>query len=523
MEFNKLRQELWGKLRPLRDKLAEAIPDNTINYSRADYLKSQQPKGNAQTDPLLDPRKKPMPQDPVKVEDGTLVPQKSPTSTTPEPRKPIRTFDEPFLGTNYDPYDPDQTRPNPDGKGKAGIKMTDDMVATALKEDGLTGNLRLGTVIKVPSLNNQVFLVTDTMNKRFNGMNKIDFVRANKKKEPDPEVNKEFSDIEILREGMGPEDARKFVESGEWDAFKKEHSTSTSYQKKLETTLPPLDDIKDEIWEDPTPEQIAMEQVNFDKERGVMISAYRPTFTQMFSNILDKVKSKIPGADTKLEVAMREEIARNYPLTPGAKKILNEVDIKFVDKDSLLGGKAGAVHQNVRGATTAKVFNKIWDNPIADRVMEKVPPRIYRLLMGEQIKLDDSSAETAFHEGLHAVFVRKDINTKQFLKDWDAAKNQSSEAEVYGPAHDLMAYVDETVGGGIYEGNDQRNTVNEMYAYLGSIAGIHGLEGIPGSLQKYYTDVLLPQDMKERATAQKKGKDTLKSLAQNNLSIPSPK
>lgn len=507
-----LRERLWGKTKPLREKLADIIaPASVISYSSADQKKKEtKPTESSQTVPLLDARKKPMPPEPVKVEDGALVPQKSPAPIKPAPKKPLKTFDEPFLGTNYDPYDPDQTRPNPDGKGKAGVKMTDDMVATALKEDGLTGNLRLGTVIRIPSLGNQVFLVTDTMNKRFNGMNKIDFVRSDKKKEPDPEVNKEFSDIEILREGMGPEDARTFVESGEWENFKKEHSSS--YQEKLPTTLPPLDDIKDEEWEDPTPEEMQMEQIKFDRERGVMISQYRPKLTDIFSKVLDKVKSKIPGADTKLEVAMRDEIAKNYPLTPEAKKILNEVDINFVPKDSLLGGKAGAVHQTVRGQKTAKAADVLLQNPAIDRVAQKIPNRIFRLLLGEQINLDDSSAETAFHEGLHAVFSRKNINPKQFLADWEAAMTQSSTAEVYGPAHDLMGFIDEKVSGGIYEGNDEYNTVNEMYAYLGSIAGIYGLDGIPGSLRKYYEDTLLPTGQKPTKALEPK----------SNLSSPAP-
>jgi hypothetical protein len=158
----------------------------------------------------------------VKVDDGALVPQKNMEVKEVAEKKPIKKLDVSFLGTNYDPYDPDQTKENPDGKGKALIEMDDDMVATSLKEDGLTGNLRLGTVIRVPSLGNKVFLVADTMNKRFNGMNKIDFVKKGKKKTPDPEVNKEFSDIEVLREGDGPEDARNFVESGEWEKFKSE-------------------------------------------------------------------------------------------------------------------------------------------------------------------------------------------------------------------------------------------------------------------------------------------------------------
>jgi hypothetical protein len=507
-----LREKLWGKIKPLREKLGDLIaPASTITYAQ------DKPKQNVNDVPLLDANKKPAPAEPVKVEDGVLVPQKSPMPTKPEPKKPLRTFDEPFIGTNYDPYDPEQTRPNPDGKGKAGIKMTDDMVATALKEDGLTGNLRLGTVIRVPSLDNQVFLVTDTMNKRFNGMNKLDFVRANKKKTPDPTVNKEFSDIEILREGAGPEDARKFVESGDWKKFKQEHSSS--YQEKLNTTLPPLDDIKDERWQDPTQEQLNAEKVQFDKERGVMISAYRPKLTQIFSNVIDKVKGKIPGVNTNMEKAMKDEIAKNYPLTPEARKTLNEVDMNFVKKDSLLGGKAGATHQNIRGDKTAKVFNKIWENPILDRAMQKVPPRLYRLLMGENIKLDDSNAEVAFHEGLHAIFARKDIDPEQFLNDWEAAKNESSTAEVYGPVHDLMNYLEEKVGGGIYEGNNNYETVNEMYAYLGSIAGGNGLDAIPGSLRKYYEDTLLPMDREKK----QKGNKKIRDITLNDLSKPSSK
>lgn len=136
--------------------------------------------------------------------------------TEPEPAPAIRTLEEKFIGTNYDPYDPDQTRPNPDGRGAAGVLMDDNMVATALKEDGITGNLRLGTVIRIPELGNRLFLVADIMSQDFNGMNKIDFVRAEKKKTSDPEVNKKFSNIEIVREGNGRADARELVESGEW-------------------------------------------------------------------------------------------------------------------------------------------------------------------------------------------------------------------------------------------------------------------------------------------------------------------
>jgi len=129
-----------------------------------------------------------------------------------------------FIGTNYDPYDPNQTRPNPDGIGAAGIKIDESMVATSLKKNGITGNLRLGTVIYVASLN-KVFLVADVMNKRFNGMNKIDFATPGSGSATSTEHNTDFSDISIIRQGQGKgEDTRNFVESGEWDKLKAQYN-----------------------------------------------------------------------------------------------------------------------------------------------------------------------------------------------------------------------------------------------------------------------------------------------------------
>lgn len=195
-----LREKLFGPNIPLREKLATLPVD-------AQTLKA----------PLSSsiPKKEDVP---ITSNDGMALESKGvPKMPT---IKPLRRLEQTFIGTNYDPHDPDQTKPEPDGLGKALIKLDDSMVATSLKEDGITGNLRLGTVIRVPSLDNKLFLVADTMNKRFNGMNKIDFVAPNKKKEPDPTLNQNFDGIEIIREGNGAKDARKFVESGEWDKLK---------------------------------------------------------------------------------------------------------------------------------------------------------------------------------------------------------------------------------------------------------------------------------------------------------------
>lgn len=140
--------------------------------------------------------------------------------TLPE-KKPIETLETEQLGTNYDPYDPDQTRPNPDGIGAAGVKLDESMVAVPRKKDNLTANIRLGSVIYVPDLN-KIFLVADLMNKRFNGKNKIDFVQPGAKKKPVPRLNKNFGGVQILRLGDGRRDAREFVSSGGWDKFQKD-------------------------------------------------------------------------------------------------------------------------------------------------------------------------------------------------------------------------------------------------------------------------------------------------------------
>lgn len=123
------------------------------------------------------------------------------------------------IGTNYDPYAPDQTRPNTDGRGAVGEIMDESMVATSHKADKETGNLRLGTVFYIPE-ENKKYLVADVMNKRFAGQSKIDFVTPNQGKKIIEKYNKPFT-IQILREGGGYEDARKFIKSGEWEKMKK--------------------------------------------------------------------------------------------------------------------------------------------------------------------------------------------------------------------------------------------------------------------------------------------------------------
>jgi len=128
-----------------------------------------------------------------------------------------------WKGTNYDPLDPSQNRPNakPEtiGIGAAGVRMDEGMVAVPRKDDGITAMLRLGTVIYIPELNRK-FLVADLQNARFNGQQKLDFVTSGTGSGISPAHNKNFNNIVIVREGQGRADVREYVESGQWEEDK---------------------------------------------------------------------------------------------------------------------------------------------------------------------------------------------------------------------------------------------------------------------------------------------------------------
>lgn len=133
-----------------------------------------------------------------------------------------------WQGTNYDPYDRGQNRPDATdenlGVGAATVKVGDNMVAVARKaEDDSTPMLEYGTVLREPE-SGEMYLVADLLNKRFAGQNKIDFATPNTGKEIDEKYNRTFSGFEVVREGKGRTDARELVESGEWDKMKKSSS-----------------------------------------------------------------------------------------------------------------------------------------------------------------------------------------------------------------------------------------------------------------------------------------------------------
>jgi len=115
-------------------------------------------------------------------------------------------------GTNYDPMDPSQTRKNTDGKGAAGVKMTDRMVAVMRRSasDG-TPSLPYGTIIYVPELDKE-FMVADIFNYRYNSndskVTKVDFAVPGSGKKILPEYNRELT-IQVVEMGKGAKDARE--------------------------------------------------------------------------------------------------------------------------------------------------------------------------------------------------------------------------------------------------------------------------------------------------------------------------
>lgn len=155
-------------------------------------------------------------------------------SSTQQQPKPVRiqvVSDEPeyavlegeWQGTNYDPYDVWQNRPDATeenvGVGAAGVRIGENMAAVSRKKGSDEAMLRLGTVLREPE-SGEMYLVADLMNRRFDGQNKLDFATPNTGKEISEKYNRTFSGLEVVREGGGYEDVRNFVESGEWDKMR---------------------------------------------------------------------------------------------------------------------------------------------------------------------------------------------------------------------------------------------------------------------------------------------------------------
>lgn len=199
-----LREILFGPAKPLREKLAEASSPADVPL-----LKDNKAQKSEET--------------PITTPDGQALQSTGMLKTTKT--KPLRKLEGSFTGTNYDPYDVNQNRPDATddnvGIGAAGVKIGESMVAVSRKTDSDEAMVRLGTVLRDPETK-EMYLVADLMNRRFDGQNKIDFATPKKGKEIDEKYNRSFEGLEIVREGQGYEDVRKFVESGEWERMRKE-------------------------------------------------------------------------------------------------------------------------------------------------------------------------------------------------------------------------------------------------------------------------------------------------------------
>lgn len=179
--------DAWGKFKNLLS--------NTVTYERP-----QEPAPTAVDMPLL------------KAESPHLL-AKQPTNQLPGE----------WIGTNYDPEVRHQNRPDATstnlGLGAAGLRIQPGMAAVPRKPGSEEAMLRLGTVLENPKTGER-YLVADLMNRRFDGMQKIDFATKGTGDKPSPDYNKIFKGWKIIREGAGREDARKLVESGEWEKIK---------------------------------------------------------------------------------------------------------------------------------------------------------------------------------------------------------------------------------------------------------------------------------------------------------------
>ena len=123
----------------------------------------------------------------------------------PDPRPATKGFTSIAKGTNFDPFKATQTKPKPDGKGAAGVIMTDKMIAVSrLQANSREPIVPYGTIV---SIDGEEFLVADIKNKRFFGEFQFDFARPHTGDIIIPELNRDF-DFEIIELGKGRQDAR---------------------------------------------------------------------------------------------------------------------------------------------------------------------------------------------------------------------------------------------------------------------------------------------------------------------------
>lgn len=255
-----------------------------------------------------------------------------------------------------------------------------------------------------------------------------------------------------------------------------------NHVKGSSTTTHPQDETSQDI---EVPKSFESYLIN----RGDTISTYRPTIKDNVNQILDKVKTKVPFMDTNFEKAVRKEISKAYPLTPKAKKIINDININEITSDKFNG-----LYKAVRGEKTWKAVGKVMNNEALAKLVGKLPNKIFSTAIGEEMNLSEASARVAMHEGLHGLFQRSTFDPQEFLNDWNTSKNQSYPIDAEYDNKGYQSWVEEKMATDpLYKNGNMDDKVNEMFAYLGEMAGSQGLRAIPPPLKKYYSDIFTEQ------------------------------
>jgi len=466
-----LRDKLFGVATSLKDKIHEMAAPVT-------YTAPTTPEGNPQTDPLLTATPPAKPD--VKVEDGALVPSMSP-KTEQKPKMDTKKLIEAIGYTESRGQGTDAERyafSRDSGYKHLGKAIGKYQVTEGEIKD--YGEKILGRKITPDEFQKNPQLQEEYMQKKVELMQNDapdatpeELMALHNKGLPgraDPEVRKS-----------------KVNEAGDYV------STGMRYMNG-QTQSSTGDDLKDEHWQDPAPP-------------GAVISAYNPTVKDTIAGIIDKVKEKIPFMDSNEEKAVREQVINAYPLTPLAQKIFTDVNMNFAPRFS---GNIKGTYNSTRGDKTSRFMGKHYET------LQKLPNKVLSTALGETMNLEQIDAATAMHEGFHALFQRSDFQTEDFLKDWEASKVQSSDADTEGNIHALLPWIEKHVSGDeAYAGIPDDARANEYFAYLGEIAGSNGLKGIPGSLRKYYSDTLKDEDT---ITKDRVVKKNFTKIALNDLS-----
>lgn len=473
-----LREKLWGKTAPLRERLADIVaPPSKVSYTQ------EEPKPVAGSDmPALKPTATPIPAPAVKTDDGALVPQMKPVVPTSaginikRMRDAIAFNESRGEGTDQERYAFSRDSGRPDlGKAIGRYQVTEGEINDYAE-------LILGRKITPQEFQQNPKLQDEYVDKKLEMILRdapdatedeiLALHRGGLPGRADPEVRKDKV-----------KQYKEYVDSGK--QFLTMNQVTEAPIESDGDTVPPLDDIKDENWQDPTPDDMNREKLNLlMKEKDEVIKEYNPKLKDRLGPIFDKFKSKVPFLDTNMEKALRNDIAKAYPFTPEAQKILKGININVVDGKKFKADEVQGTYNPVRGERTWNLLNKVGDK------LPQMPNKLFSTLVGETMNVENIAANVVAHESLHAMFQRATFDERQFLKDWEDAKLQSSDAETLGNVHRLMPYIEDHIAGSdVYENIPPEQLANEMFAYLGEIAGMNGMKGIPGNLRKYYEGI----------------------------------